>query len=306
LLNRRRAREKQVDAMPDVSAPTVADLWSDIQPVLDEELAALPDHLRLPVVLCDLEGRTQRDAAKQLKVPPATLANRLAAARRRLAERLTARGITLSGGLFASVLGANIGQAAVPAGLCAAAAKVGLGAVGAAAGVVPDSVLQLSEGVLRMMMISKLKAVTAVALAGLMLLGGLGLGTLPHAFAQGQPAAKPKPVLGPNLSDAEFLKKTCDALRGTPATATELGYFVADTDADKRKKVVTWLTEATTAGTVDTFVLDKIARLNINEAVDLETMRRRFALDVTGTPNGNALSTDGSTLERLYGIGIVC
>ena len=261
LLAHWRSREKQVLVMPDVPAAAVADLWADIQPVLDLELAALPDHLRLPVVLCDLEGRTQRDAAKQLKVPPATLANRLAAARRRLAERLTARGITLSGGLFATVLGANVGRAAVPAGLCAAAAKVGLGAVGAAAGVVPDSVLQLSEGVLRMMMLSKLKAVTAVALAGLMLLGGVGVGTLPHAFAQGQPVPKSKPALGPNLTDAEFLKRTCDTLRGTPATPVELGYFVADADAGKRKKVVTWLTEPEAVRAV--WLGDM--RLNIND-----------------------------------------
>ncbi len=287
LLARRRSREKQVLVMPDVPA-AAADLWADIQPVLDLELAALPDHLRLPVVLCDLEGRTQRDAAKQLKVPPATLANRLAAARRKLAERLTARGITLSGGLFATVLGANVGQAAVPAGLCAAAAKVGLGAVGAAAGAVPDSVLQLSEGVLRMMMLSKLKAVTAVALAGLMLLGGVGVGTLPHAFAQGQPVPKAKPALGPNLTDAEFLKRTCDTLRGTPATPAELGYFVADADAGKRKKVVTWLTEPPAAA-IDTFILDQVGRMDIN-SVDVETFRRRTSLDLTGTPNGIAIA----------------
>ncbi len=291
LLARRRSREKQVLVMPDVPA-AAAELWTEIQPVLDLELAALPDHLRLPVVLCDLEGRTQRDAAKQLKVPPATLANRLATARRKLAERLTARGITLSGGLFATVLGANVGQAAVPAGLCAAAAKVGLGAVGAAAGAVPESVLQLSEGVLRMMMLSKLKAVTAAVLAGLMLLGGLGLGTLPHAFAQGQPASKAKPALGPNLSDAEFLKRTCDTLRGTPATPAELGYFVADSDAGKRKKVVTWLTEVATA--MDTFTYYRIAWIENPKGAAVLDFDSDGRIDVSG-PGKLSLNSDGGT-----------
>ena len=198
-LNRRRSREKQVLAMPDVAASPV-ELWADIQPILDAELAALPDRLRLPVVLCDLEGRTQRDAAKQLKLAPATLANRLTAARRKLAERLTARGITLSGGLFATVLSANVCGAAVPTGVCAAAANAGLSAIGATAGAIPESVRLLSDGVLRMMMLTKLKAVSLVAAAGLMLLGGLGVG----ALAQGPPApaAKSKPTLGPALSDA--------------------------------------------------------------------------------------------------------
>ena len=35
----------------------IAAEWTDLQPVIDEELARLPDKLRLPVVLCDLEGR---------------------------------------------------------------------------------------------------------------------------------------------------------------------------------------------------------------------------------------------------------
>jgi RNA polymerase sigma factor (sigma-70 family) len=284
LLHRRWSREKQVDVMPDAPV-SAADLWADIQPVLDLELAALPDRLRLPVVLCDLEGRTQREAARQLNVPPATLANRLTAARRRLAERLTARGVTLSGGLLATVLSENVGRAAVPAGVCAAAAKAGLSAVGAAAGAVPDSVLQLSDGVLRIMMLSKLKAVTAVALAGLMLLGGLGLGTLPLAFAQGPPAPAAKPALGPNLSDAEFLKKTCEALRGTPATAAELGYFVADADANKRKKVVTWLTEPAPSA-VDRYIHSRLERLNTPDVADPDIAVRRLSLDLTGTPDG--------------------
>ncbi|MFY7952113.1 MAG: RNA polymerase sigma factor, partial [Armatimonadaceae bacterium] len=102
-LARRRTREKQVDAMPEV-AVCPPDTWADLQPVIDAELAALPEHLRLPVLLCDLEGRTQREAAAHLKLPPATLATRLTTARRKLAERLTARGITLAGGALAAVL----------------------------------------------------------------------------------------------------------------------------------------------------------------------------------------------------------
>src|SRR5262245_17302106 len=57
VLARRRSREKQVEAMPEPPAPTSApDVWSDLKPVIDEELARLPEKLRLPVVLCDLEG----------------------------------------------------------------------------------------------------------------------------------------------------------------------------------------------------------------------------------------------------------
>src|SRR5580698_473499 len=103
VLARRRCREKQVEVMPEPPVPP-ADVWSDLQPVIDEELARLPDKLRMPVVLCDLEGRTQREVAKHLGVPPATLATRLASARRTLAQRLTRRGVTLSGGALAGLL----------------------------------------------------------------------------------------------------------------------------------------------------------------------------------------------------------
>ena len=65
VLARRRSREKQVDVMPEPIAPAApAPAWTDLQPVIDEELARLPDKLRLPVVLCDLEGRPQRAVAK--------------------------------------------------------------------------------------------------------------------------------------------------------------------------------------------------------------------------------------------------
>src|SRR5262249_56111451 len=109
---RRRSREKQVDTMPEppvarnsggLASPGSPDVWSDLRPVIDEELSRLPDKLRLPVVLCDLEGRPQRQVAARLRVPPATLATRLASARRLLADRLSRRGVTLSGGALAGL-----------------------------------------------------------------------------------------------------------------------------------------------------------------------------------------------------------
>jgi RNA polymerase sigma factor (sigma-70 family) len=236
---RRRTRETQVAAMPEPAAPAdlSAEHWADLQPVLDAELAALPDYLRLPVVLCDLQGRTQREVAKQLNLPTTTLVNRLAAARRRLAARLSARGVSLAGGALAAVVSANAATAAVAPHLVASATRVGLAAVGSGAGTIPANVLQLSEGVVRMFVVSKLKLTTTAVLAGLTLLAGAGVGMVK---ADDKPAAA---KIRPDLNDREFLKRVCDSLRGSPATPAEMGYFVADTDAAKRRKVVTWLTE---------------------------------------------------------------
>src|SRR5262249_59531859 len=93
---RRRAREKQVDALshPEVQ-PEEAHDWL---PLLDDELGRLPEKFRVPVVLCDLQGQSRREAARQLMLPDGTLSRRLAAGRQLLAERLSRRGGALSVG----------------------------------------------------------------------------------------------------------------------------------------------------------------------------------------------------------------
>jgi RNA polymerase sigma-70 factor (ECF subfamily) len=58
VLARRRTREKQVSALPEPTAPQT-EIPSDLRPLLDQELSRLPDKYRVPVILCDLEGRLQ-------------------------------------------------------------------------------------------------------------------------------------------------------------------------------------------------------------------------------------------------------
>src|SRR4029077_4337395 len=64
-LGRRRAREQQVDLMATEQESDEA-VWSELQPLLDQELNALPDKYRLAVVLCDLEGKTGKQVARRL------------------------------------------------------------------------------------------------------------------------------------------------------------------------------------------------------------------------------------------------
>ncbi|HUR55308.1 MAG TPA: hypothetical protein VMZ71_14335, partial [Gemmataceae bacterium] len=71
---------------------------------------------------------------------------------------------------------------------------------------------------------------------------GVGLGLTP-ARADDKPAAtKPAaPTPSPGESDAAYLNRLCQDLRGSNATTVEKGYFTADADTNKRRKVVDWL-----------------------------------------------------------------
>src|SRR5262249_2233965 len=60
---RRRAREQQVKDMPPRQAAATERL-DELRALLDQELSRLPDKYRVPVVLCDLEGRTRKEAAR--------------------------------------------------------------------------------------------------------------------------------------------------------------------------------------------------------------------------------------------------
>src|SRR5437667_23833 len=109
---------------------------ADLAAVLDAEVAALPEALRLPVVLCELEGKPRKDAARELGIPEGTLSSRLAAARKALAARLRSRGVVLGAAGLSVALG-RLAPAAVPAALAARAAAALTPGLVPAAGAVP-------------------------------------------------------------------------------------------------------------------------------------------------------------------------
>jgi RNA polymerase sigma factor (sigma-70 family) len=182
----RRGREKQVREMPEPET-TQQDRWSDLQPLLDQELNGLPEIYRLPILLCDLEGKTIKDAAQQLGWPQGTLAGRLARGRKRLAKRLANRGVVLCAGSLAAVLAQNVASAGVPTSLMSSTVKsASMIAAGQAtvAGVVSATVAALTEGVMKSMMLTKLsKAAAGLVVLGVLAFGG---GLLMHHTAAGQ------------------------------------------------------------------------------------------------------------------------
>src|SRR5262245_32018766 len=187
---KRGRRETQVVTMPEPTVPEVRD--ADLQAVVDEELSRLPDHYRSVLVLCDLEGITRKEAARQRGIPEGSVASRLARARGMLAKRLTRRGVVISGSV--AVLSAGSASASAPPALVASTIKAAsLLAAGQAVGVVTANVAALTEGTVKAMFMTKIKSVLAVVLVVGLALGGIGVGigllTEPVAVAQ---TGKPK------------------------------------------------------------------------------------------------------------------
>ena len=189
---------------PDV-APSEPQDW---RPLLDRELNLLPEKYRAPIVLCDLEGRPRREAARLLGATEGTLSSRLARGRALLAKRLTRCGVALSGGALTVALSEGAASAQVPAALvwstAKAAAHVAAGRM--MAGSTPAVLLM--KGVMKAMLLKKLRLVVGavVVLAALGAVGfGYQAGSGPGAVQAAQPD-KPRSEVEALRRENELLK----------------------------------------------------------------------------------------------------
>jgi RNA polymerase sigma factor (sigma-70 family) len=160
---KRWAREKQVTAMPEPALEQHR-LWDDLLPQLDQELTRLPDKYRAVIALCDLEGKTRKEVARQLKLPEGTVASRLATARTMLAKRLARRGLPVSASALAVVLAQNAAAASVPISVASTAIQAAkLFATGQAVptGVLSAKAVALADQVVKSLLLARLKIATA-------------------------------------------------------------------------------------------------------------------------------------------------
>lgn len=209
---RRRKREKLVSAVPEPAAVKPNEC-RELLPLLDRELSGLPDKYRSAVVLCDLEGKTRKEAARQLGIPEGTLSGRLTTARRLLARRLRRHGSVVSGG----ALGAAFSQAKVsaeaPAALVYSTGKAAgslAGGTSAAVGILSAKVIALADGVIKAMLLTKLKVIGVLLVA--LLLSGVGAAVLtpgaladkPAASKQAAPKADAKPAAAPMTDEQKI------------------------------------------------------------------------------------------------------
>ncbi len=164
---RRRARES---ASADVPEPAIEPSRHDgLLFLLDRELGRLPEKYRAPIVLCHLEGKPYKVAARQLGCPEGTLAGRLTRGRALLAARLNRLGAAMSAGALASLLAT---EASARVSTALAASAVGCGVRGGGSAAVAAGVAALAKGTLRTMLMTRLR----VASAAIVAVGVIGAG----------------------------------------------------------------------------------------------------------------------------------
>ncbi len=164
-------------------------MTDDLAEILHQEIDRLPERHRSVVVLCDLEERSYEEAARHLRCPVGTVQSRLARARGRLRAALCRRGIAPEAFPVATSREPAADFECPSQALTASTIR---GSVlfafdpGQAAVFVSKSVVQLSEGVVRTMIRSRLQSGILVTLASLSLL-------IPAWFAHARQAAGARP-----------------------------------------------------------------------------------------------------------------
>ncbi len=191
----------------------------ELAAALDEEILRLPERFRLPVVLCYLQGRSNREVAATLGIPKGTVDSRLATARQRLRDRLLRRG--LAPAIAGMVLEGVVESAELPGSVVRAVTKAAVAFISKQAGV-PATAAILAEGVLQTMYVTKIKWALAAALTLAVLGSGAGVATY-EAVAGGQaPAAdKPKDSAGTPLANTKKVNAVASS-DFTPHTAASI------------------------------------------------------------------------------------
>jgi RNA polymerase sigma factor (sigma-70 family) len=173
----RRPQEVVGLPVPDVPERPAEPLDPDVARAVVDEVDQLAPWYRAAVVLCELEGRSRAQAARELGIAEGTLSSRLATARKRLAAQLKARG-------YGPATLTALAGVAVPPDLSSAASAFATGVPA------PAAVVALTHGVRRAMLIQRFRYAPLVlgVVASAALAAGLLAGPTPPPPAPARPA----------------------------------------------------------------------------------------------------------------------
>ncbi len=189
---RRRVAEREAIAMSDLDRDE--SVGEELIGLIHAEIDRLPDRFRMPVVLCDVEGRSYEEAARHLRCPVGTVKSRLARGRERLRGRLVRHGLAMpAGSSLASIdPGAN---PAAPVPLVRATIRAALrSTTGGAAesGVISTSVASIVRGISMAMFWQQMRGVMSVILAAVVAVVGAGLLVRAAVEPRAQAPASPR------------------------------------------------------------------------------------------------------------------
>jgi RNA polymerase sigma factor (sigma-70 family) len=215
---RRRRRERQ-SALLIPTPPAPDPSWREVCELLYVELDRLPEKLRLPLILCYLDGKTRDEAAAQLGWSLGALRGQLERGRSLLRARLSRRGVELTAGVLALMAGDAL------AGPLPHLVRSTAGL--AAGGPCPAAVAALA-GAVATASTAKKVAVAGLVLAAGLLVAGAGAALTPagNPPADKMPApVKPAPQTAAN-ANALMVTGRVFGPDGQPAAGAKL--FVCD------------------------------------------------------------------------------
>jgi RNA polymerase sigma factor (sigma-70 family) len=298
------------------SEPGVREMWS----IVHEEVARLPTKYRVPVVLCYLEGKAHDEAAALLRWPKGTVAGRLARARDLLHTRLVRRGVVIPAGGLAVLIWADAAPAAFPSAILhttvvAAAAYAATPESGA---LISQTVISLTEGIMKAMFINKVKNV--ILFGGLALLfaaasAGLIAATASHRAETSRGSmAQAGPRNGSDASSGERRGEKSDAeskpmgSSSRPETSSGSGSKEPESPKKEADTIVTTL-QAVNGATVAGFSPDGKSLLVTSDAgpelYEIATGNRTFRLKANPAsvflPGEGVLAPDGNTIVAVSG-----
>jgi RNA polymerase sigma factor (sigma-70 family) len=270
---RRRDAEKLAGELRVAGAPDHDDLGA----VLHEEIERLPDRLRLPVVLCYLDGMTRDQAADHLRCSEGMVQGRLAKGRALLQRRLTRRGIALAV--------PPVTPAAIPESLVATAVRAATGATSAAVA---------SSGWIP----ARFKAAMVLAI-------GLGIAAAGFACWSVDDSERPRATARPRPPDAQVkAPKAVPAmpvegrvldLEGRPVAGASVS--VTDFESPLDGNLEVWIDE-----------LKRLGQKTSNRPVPIVSTDRRPVSSATTGPDGRfrieGLSREGIATMSIAGPGI--
>jgi RNA polymerase sigma factor (sigma-70 family) len=278
-----RKRREADGPAPEPAAPHTDPLEQmtvrELLAALEEEVRRLPETYRLPVVLCCLEGLSQEEAARRLRCTAGSVRARLERGRKRLHTRLAKRGLTLAAVLGAVEVSRGV-AAAVPAALVGTTVQAALTDTlgdAVAAGTVSAATATLTEGVVKAMLLKKLKVAAAVALG--VALSGFGVGLLACRALADEPGGGAAAPRGPVQAPPPVKAPAAEGLPGSAMPLPALVRLAGQGRVEVRWKAPTVRYVQITKPDGQNVVVPKLAYVPVSNYCELDALQ---AFDTTG------------------------